>query len=143
MRFCKRCNKLTKRTKSRSCFDCAEINSKKHRQRHWFRYLAQKANARKRPNSIKLTEEILVDQYIWQNKVCAISGLAFDINSKYYKPSLDRIDSTKGYTMQNIQLVLWIVNRMKSDLNQFEFKNICYQIGENYRLQFLSKGIIL
>ena len=36
---------------------------------------------------------------------------------KYYdKPSIDRIDNTKGYTMENIQMLTWQDNRHKGDI---------------------------
>jgi hypothetical protein len=36
--------------------------------------------------------------------------------------SIDRIDSEKGYVKENIQLVLWAVNYMKSHLANDEFR---------------------
>jgi len=46
--------------------------------------------------------------------VCEVSGLPFELGSfgrKHpYAPSLDRIDSTKGYTPDNCRVVLWAVN---------------------------------
>lgn len=39
--------------------------------------------------------------------------------------SIDRIDSTKGYTKDNTQLVCDIVNRMKLDLPMNEFVILC------------------
>lgn len=47
--------------------------------------------------------------------VCAVTGLPFvlEINRtrKHPRaPSLDRIDSTKGYTQDNVRVVLWAVN---------------------------------
>lgn len=46
--------------------------------------------------------------------------------------SLDRIDSSKGYILGNIQLVYRDINRMKSDFEQAYFINICKLISTNH-----------
>jgi len=44
--------------------------------------------------------------------------------------SLDRIDSTKGYTIDNVQWVHTIVNRMKWNTDENEFIKWCDDIYE-------------
>jgi hypothetical protein len=39
-----------------------------------------------------------------------------------FKASLDRIDSSRGYTEDNVQWVCWSVNQMKSDKTKEEFE---------------------
>lgn len=39
-------------------------------------------------------------------------------------PSLDRIDSTKGYLRSNVRVVCWIFNQMKSKYTDEEFARI-------------------
>lgn len=46
--------------------------------------------------------------------------------------SIDRIDSSKGYTKDNIWLICSAVNFMKSNLNLEEFKQYC-QAVINYK----------
>ena len=46
--------------------------------------------------------------------------------------SVDRIDSTKGYLQDNIQLVCMAVNQMKNDLEINELIYFCKQIIKNY-----------
>jgi hypothetical protein len=47
---------------------------------------------------------------------CEITNMPFDLSPpedhtrRYNAPSLDRIDKTKGYTVDNTRLVLWVVN---------------------------------
>lgn len=42
--------------------------------------------------------------------------------------SVDRIDSNKSYTKNNIQLVCMAVNQMKSDLDMITFYRFCEAI---------------
>jgi predicted DNA-binding protein YlxM (UPF0122 family) len=41
-----------------------------------------------------------------------------------FSPSVDRIDSTKGYTIDNIQIISWRANRIKNDATPQELKKI-------------------
>jgi hypothetical protein len=123
-----------------ACLICLENNSKKYRDKYRLRYLAQKANARKKENSEIITEEMLHKIYNQQNKTCALTGICFDMSSSLYKPSLDRIDSSKGYKRGNLQLVLFIVNKMKRELDEAEFLNICALITDNRRLSQIAYG---
>jgi hypothetical protein len=53
---------------------------------------------------------------------CAISGMPFqyvnpeDCYHNAFAPSIDRIDSTRGYYRNNVQIILACVNRMKNDM---------------------------
>jgi hypothetical protein len=57
--------------------------------------------------------------------ICSVTGLPFEIKQysknghldklSPYAPSIDRIDSDKGYTMDNTQIVLNNYNKFKSD----------------------------
>ena len=42
--------------------------------------------------------------------------------------SVDRIDSTKGYSKENVQLVCMAANQMKNDLSMEEFINMCESV---------------
>lgn len=47
---------------------------------------------------------------------CPIFGLKLEFNDAGFRdnsPSIDRIDSTKGYTRDNIQVISWKANRIK------------------------------
>ena len=43
-----------------------------------------------------------------------------------FAPSLDRIDSSKGYTEDNVQVVVWAYNRMKGD----SCKKACLKVAK-------------
>ena len=57
--------------------------------------------------------------------ICSVTGLPFEIKQytkngnldkvSPYAPSIDRIDSSLGYTMDNVQIVLTNYNKFKSD----------------------------
>ena len=50
------------------------------------------------------------------NGCCPIFGMKLEFNSAGFRensPSIDRIDSTKGYTPDNIQIISWKANRIK------------------------------
>ena len=58
---------------------------------------------------------------------CTVTGQTMNLKShprkkaNPFKASLDRIDSTKGYTEGNVQWVCLAVNQMKSDKTEEEF----------------------
>lgn len=113
------------------CAPCLEQAAVRHRKRKWEKYLATKANARKRPGSEILTDEMIKDLNRQQDGRCALSGVAFDIEHKWNRPSLDRIDSSQGYTRNNIRLVTWIVNHCRGALSDEMFLEMCGQVAGN------------
>ena len=46
--------------------------------------------------------------------------------------SIDKIDHTKGYTMDNIQLVCMACNQIKNDLSNEEMYKFCKAIVNKY-----------
>ena len=59
-----------------------------------------------------------------------------------YNLSIDRIDSNKGYTIDNIQLVGAIINIMKNDMLEKDFFFVS-TIAINSILDFRDKGQIM
>ena len=131
IKFCKRCSDRTPHRVQgtaepyMACTICSQKNSQKHREKHWFRYLAQKANARKREGSVKLTEADVLAVWEKQKQRCAMSKRSLDPKDRWWKPSLDRIDNSKGYTPDNIRIVAWIINHCRGDLTDKEFFEMC------------------
>ena len=78
-------------------------------------------NARKRKLPVDLTIEEAWTLLENQHHTCALSGLALVTGTA----SLDRIDSTKGYTLGNVQWVHKLINRMKMDMTDSEFVRLC------------------
>jgi hypothetical protein len=52
-------------------------------------------------------------------KICPVLGIPIfigdNISGKNNSPSLDRIDNTKGYVKENVQVISWRANRIKGD----------------------------
>jgi len=74
----------------------------------------QRANIKNRENTLTLQD--IKDKYPLDGK-CPVFGFDLEFNSAGFRetsPSIDRIDSTKGYTPDNIQIISWKANRLKS-----------------------------
>lgn len=52
-------------------------------------------------------------------------GIGYDWKQNPYRPSVDRIDSKKGYTKDNIRVISWRANTLKSDGTLDELKKLC------------------
>jgi len=58
---------------------------------------------------------------------CPLNGTKFDLLSprvQFTSPTLDRIDSTKGYIKGNVWVVSWRANRIKCDASIEELELI-------------------
>lgn len=88
---------------------------------------------------LDITPEYIKELVKIQQNKCTYSGVEFvwEYGSKH-KPSLDRIDSTKGYIKENVHLVTTIVNQAKSDLTEAEFLEMAKNIYETKNLQKLQ-----
>ena len=70
-----------------------------------------------------LEHNITVEDIIIPDK-CPVFNVEFVPGSRTdgfrWTPSLDRIDSSKGYVKGNIQVISWLANTMKNDANKEE-----------------------
>jgi hypothetical protein len=74
----------------------------------------QRAETKGREHSITLQD--IKDLYPVDGK-CPVFGFDLQFNSAGFRetsPSIDRIDSNKGYTRDNIQIISWKANRLKA-----------------------------
>lgn len=82
-------------------------------------------NAKRRNIEFDLTTDLLEAFFIVQNWKCAKTGIPFDFEGmkgkRPFGPSIDRIDPSKGYTADNIQIVCNIYNFAK---NQFHHDDV-------------------
>ena len=79
-----------------------------------------------------VTAKDIEDLYFKQQKKCALTGLPISFENINIKTkdlsctaSVDRIDSKKGYTLSNIQLVHRDINLMKNAFEQDYFIKMC------------------
>lgn len=92
-------------------------------------------HAKNRHIPLNITIQDAWNQFIKQDKKCALTNLELKFATRSQKrhglehtASLDRIDNTLGYEINNIQWIHKDVNLMKSDMSQQEFIDLCKQI---------------
>lgn len=102
-------------------------------------------NCKKRFKECTITLNDLQEQWNKQNGKCPYSGVSLLIptyknnhNNPIYTASVDRIDSSKGYTPDNIQFVSTCINYMKNTMSDKDTKFMCKCIAE----YFYSEGTI-
>lgn len=84
-----------------------------------------------------INREFLKNLYFEQQGCCALSGIHMTIIGKrgsddYWRSiSIDRKDSSKGYTKDNVQLVCTGVNYMKKDMSDELFVTFCRNVVEH------------
>jgi hypothetical protein len=97
------------------------------------RWCQNRLRAEKYNREFSVTIEEAWEIFLLQNRKCAISGQLIyfgKTNSEKPTASLDRIDSSLGYTRTNVQWVHKDVNIMKNDKSQNDFIDICKLITE-------------
>lgn len=89
------------------------------------KYIFQSAKARAKSSGIEF--DISVED-IEIPEICPALGIPILIQAgkgaSPNSPSLDRIDSSKGYVKGNIQVLSWRANNLKSDATPLEMKLI-------------------
>ena len=111
---CKKEKKIKKFTKGDTrCVKCLSVKAKKYRKSkaglYSVMYSAQKNSSKKRNHPMpSYTKEELIE---WLNnqELFELLYRVWELKNydKYFKPSCDRIDSTKPYSLDNIQLTTW------------------------------------
>ena len=90
-----------------------------------------KGNAESRSREFSITKEYVWEVLERQNHLCNLTKLPISFLDK--TASVDRIDSSIGYILGNIQIVHKDINRIKSDLDQSYFIKLCKLVSKNYR----------
>ena len=125
------CGKHVKRSKDRKDWKGYEEISGQF----WHRIL-RGANGEKGRRLIPLTITIreIWEIYIKQERRCALSGLPIAFSIKWDTKgtaSLDRIDSGKGYSKDNVQWVHKDINKIKNSFDQKYFIELCKTVAKN------------
>ena len=82
-----------------------------------------------------ITVEHLRDAWQRQRGLCAYTKLPLSSEAHQLNTvSLDRVDSDKDYTDDNIQLVCVPINRMKLDMTEDRFIELCSLVTKNSKL---------
>jgi len=90
-----------------------------------------RTNAKRKNLDFEINYQLITDLVDKQNSKCALTAFDFQYtNSKEYRsqpflPSIDRINSKKGYTLFNTQMVCNMVNKAKNEYIQELFDQMC------------------
>lgn len=98
------------------------------------RYIIQLGVGRAKKKRIEwnLSLEFLVALWEKQDKKCVYSGVPLSYEDNHpHTVSLDRIDSSKGYTEDNVQFVCTIVNYVKQRFNEDVFLSFCKSVTQH------------
>lgn len=97
-------------------------------------FSAIRRGAEKRGLEFNISKQFAWDLIVKQEFRCALSGIPITLTRKthnsspaysLFNASIDRIDSTKGYTESNVQWVHKDINMMKQSYSQEYFIELC------------------
>ena len=86
-------------------------------------------SAEKRGYAFEVSMEYLWNLFQEQKQICAITG---DYIPSIDEASLDRIDSSKGYEIGNVQFISTAINYMKNTMSHEDTLKLCKIIAEKY-----------
>lgn len=98
-------------------------------------YNAFRTSALSRGLEWELTIEFVDALYEIQSGRCAFSGesIGWSIRGWDHTASIDRIDNSKGYLPDNVQLVHKEINMMRGSLSAERFVDLCVQIADKVK----------
>ena len=107
------------------CKKCKRQDARLHYKTNPIYHLLKstKNHAKDRKLNVEINEKDIEDRIRFQKNMCGYTKIKFD--NKNNKPSIDRINSNKGYLKNNIRMLIYDVNRMKSDLKEDNFLKLC------------------
>jgi hypothetical protein len=100
-----------------------------------------RARAKEKGWEFNLSKDLMYELNDQQQGKCVYTGVELDwdrqtskVNEKnQLRVSLDRIDSSKGYTRENVQLVTTIANISKNVQTHEEFITFCKIVAEKFK----------
>jgi len=90
-------------------------------------YHHAKSRAKQKNLEFNITKEDIIIP-----KECPVFGIPINFDNKHNVPTLDRIDSSKGYIKENIQVICFKANRLKNNGTIQEFIKI---------ISYMEKGL--
>lgn len=140
-------SKLVKVTPSNFCNggqkSCGCLNNRKGEKHHSWKGVGKlsgdhfsqiKTKAESRKLSFDVTIKELWELYQKQKGKCALSGLPIEFSVKHKltkTASLDRIDSSEGYKLSNVQWVHKDINWLKNKFTQDKFITLCKAVAKH------------
>lgn len=147
------CGRLTiiqgsclKRLKTKSCGCLNKRNLKGKDNPSWrgygdisgsaWKHIALAAKIKNREINIDIV--YIWDLFLKQNRKCALTGIDLKIDTgdknRDGNASLDRIDSSKGYIIGNVQWVHKDINYMKQEYSDNYFIEMCKKVSEHNKV---------
>jgi len=97
-----------------------------------FLFKRAKQNAKSKCLDFNINLDFIYEIYP-KNNICPLLNKPMIIGTPY-APSIDRIDSTKGYVKENVQIISWKANTIKNDSTYFELLKV-YKYFSKYTSQ--------
>lgn len=119
------------------CKRCCKDGNEKSKQKKYSTFdgristflISCKNSATKRNQEFSLTREDFIEMWDRQSGICVYTGFPMELQPKtLLSVSVERIDSSIGYTPSNTVLCCNVVNRMKSDLDAQTFFDVCRSV---------------
>ena len=83
-------------------------------------------NSKKRAKEMGIEHSISIEDIVIP-EFCPVLGIKLEFSSRSFSdngPSIDRVDNTKGYTKDNICIISWRANSIKSDATLEELEKL-------------------
>lgn len=148
---CTKCNETEKylrissllNIKTKQCSKCYSTDKNRFKyfgfeEKERLYYSKVKSRAKKKKIPFKLSIKDMFDKIKTQNFKCYYSDLDINFYNKdsTITASLDRKDSSKGYTKSNINWVHTDINKMKNEYSEEYFLSLINQIIDNKKLSY-------
>jgi hypothetical protein len=99
--------------------------------------------AKNRTKEFNLIDLDLLDLWDKQDGRCAYTKLPLLATANQFNTvSLDRVDSSKGYVVGNIQLVCSAINKMKQEYTEEMFLLFCLLVTQNNKLSESPESLL-
>lgn len=124
--ICRTCFNEMQKTYEDTCYHSSLENVLRQR------YNAARNRSTRKGMDFDITTDYLLELWERQNGTCFYTGVPMTIDRNDNNAlSIDRIDSSKGYTRDNVVLVCSSINVMKNSHSIDEFINLCRSVVEH------------